>query len=213
MNAQLRSRSQLSGDPAKTLTVEDRRRSQRHITVLQVAKLVTEHCEELCIIRDVSGGGLKAEFYCPLHVGESVRIHFKSGYEISGHVAWVEDTQAGIEFEERVEAEVLLVRRDHDLEGYPLRSPRIKVDMPGTMRIHGEQVSIQVCDISQNGCRIHCDLMLKPGTGCEISLPGLGYRMASVRWFRDNQAGIMLHDRLSYQDFALWRHRLGIGAT
>jgi hypothetical protein len=210
MSAQLRGWSQSVNDHAAS-NVEERRKNQRHITVLQVAKLVTEHCEELCIIRDISGGGLKAEIYCALEVGEKLRVHFKSGYEVGGHVAWVEDSQAGIEFDEGIEAELLLVRREHDLEGYPLRSPRIKVDMPGTMRVHGEQVAIHVCDISQSGCRVHSDMLLKPGTGCEIALPGLGYRMAAVRWFRDGQAGIMLHERLTYQDFALWRHRLGAG--
>lgn len=215
MCAQLRGWSQSSDDSAGAsamLPGEDRRQSQRHITVLQVAKLITETCEELCIIRDISGGGLKAEVYCALHVGEKVRVQFKSGLEVGGHVVWAEDQQAGIRFDESIEAEALLIRREHDLDGYPLRSPRIKVNMPGTMRVNGEQVAIQVCDISQDGCRIHSDLMLKPGTGCEIALPGLGYRLASVRWFRDNQAGIMLHERLSYQDFALWRHRLGAGA-
>lgn len=208
MCAQLHDWSQLGDDHATNPIVGERRKSQRHITVLQVAKLVTDHCEELCIVRDISGGGLKAEIYCPMEVGETVEIQFKSGQKVRGHVVWVEDRQAGIEFEQPVETELLLVRRDHDPEGHPIRAPRLKVDMPGMLRVHGEQVCVRVSDISQDGCRLRSDLMLKPGTGCEISLPGLGYRLASIRWFRDNEAGVRLDERLSYQDFALWRHRL-----
>lgn len=211
MRAQLQGWFHSGGDFAATLVAGERRSSQRHITVLQVAKIVGESCEELCIVRDISSGGLKAEIYCPLSIDEKVRILFKGGQEVAGRVVWVEDRQAGIAFDEEVETERLLVRRDHDLEGRPLRAPRLKVDMPGMLRVHGEQASVHVCDISQDGCKIRSDLLLKPGTGCEISLPGLGFRLASVRWFRDNQAGIRFHERLSYQDFALWRHRLVSG--
>jgi hypothetical protein len=211
MRAQLQGWFQSGGDYAATLIAGERRKSQRHITVLQVAKLVTDSCEELCIVRDISSGGLKAEIYCSLHIDEKVQIQFKSGQQVAGHVVWVEDRQAGIEFDQAIETEQLLVRREHDPEGRPLRAPRLKVDMPGMLRVNGEQVYVHVSDISLDGCKVDSDLLLKPGTGCEISLPGLGYRLASVRWFRDNQAGVRFHERLSYQDFAQWRHRLVSG--
>lgn len=191
--------------------VGERRKSQRHVTVLQVAKLVAGRCEELCIVRDISDGGLRAEIYCPLEVGESVDVQFKSGEQVRGHVIWVEDRQAGIAFDRAIAAEQLLVRRDHDAEGRPLRAPRLKVDMPGMLRVHGEQACVRVTDISLDGCKIRSDLILKPGTGCEISLPGLGFRLASIRWFRDNEAGVRLDERLRYPDFASWRHRLIVG--
>jgi len=211
MRAQLQGWLQSGGDFATTLIAGERRKNHRHITVLQVAKLVTETCEELCIVRDISSGGLKAEIYCALQVDEKVRVQFKGGQQVEGRVVWVEDRQAGIAFDELIETELLLVRREHDPEGRPLRAPRLKVDMPGMLRVNGEQVYVHVDDISQDGCKVHCDLVLKPGTGCEISLPGLGYRLASVRWFRDTAAGVRFHERLSYQDFAQWRNRLVSG--
>lgn len=211
MRSQLHSWLQSGGDYATALIGGERRRAQRHITVLQVAKLVTDTCEELCIVRDISSGGLKAEIYCSLRLGEKVQIEFKAGQQVSGHVVWIEDRQAGIEFDQTIETEQLLVRREHDAEGHPLRAPRLKVDMPGMLRVRGEQTSVQVRDISQDGCRVRSDLLLKPGTGCEIALPGLGFRMAAIRWFRDNHAGVRFHERLSYQDFANWRHRLVSG--
>ncbi|MBC9032974.1 PilZ domain-containing protein [Sphingomonas sp. JC676] len=211
MRAQLQGWFQSSGDYATTLIANERRKSQRHITVLQVAKLVTETCEELCIVRDISSGGLKAEIYCPLQLDDKVQIQFKSGQQVDGHVVWLEDRQAGIEFDQTIETERLLVRRERDPEGNPVRAPRLKVDMPGMLRVNGEQACVHVGDISQDGCKVHSDLLLKPGIGCEISLPGLGFRMAAVRWFRDNEAGVRFHERLSYQEFAQWRHRLVSG--
>lgn len=211
MGAQLHGWSPAGSGFGVNALAGERRKGHRHITVLQVAKLVTGRCEELCIVRDISDGGLKAEIYCPLAVGESVEVQFKSGEQVRGHVAWIEDRQAGIAFDQPIEAERLLVRREHDAEGHPIRAPRLKVDMPGMLRVHGEQVCVRVTDISLDGCRVQSDLILKPGTGCEISLPGLGYRLAAIRWFRDNQAGVRLDERLSYQDFAHWRHRLITG--
>jgi hypothetical protein len=209
MGMQLQDRSGAGGSFLPPLLAEERRTSERHVTVLQVAKLVTEHCEELCIIRDISSGGLKAEVYCRLAVGDAVRIEFKSGHAVSGRVAWVDAHHVGMAFDVAVDIAVLLLRRERDADGNKLRAPRLKVDIPAALRVAGEQVSIQLCDISQDGCKIRSERLLRAGSGCEISLPLLGYRLASVRWMRDGHAGIMLHERLGYPDFAQWRHRLG----
>lgn len=207
MGTQLQGWPQLSESQAANLAVGERRRSDRQITVLQVAKLITHHCEELCIVRDISAGGLRAEIYCRVQVRDRVWVQFKSGHEIAGRIAWTEDQFAGIAFDQPIDTAEILVRRDKDLEGRPLRAPRLRVAIPGTLRVRGEQSPVQLCDISQHGCRLRTAQLLKPGTGCEIALAGLGFRTASVRWGRDGEAGVMFHERLSYPDFALWRHR------
>jgi hypothetical protein len=102
----------------------------------------------------------------------------------------------------------LLTRRDQDLAGNKLRPPRLKIDLPSMLRVDGDQLPVQMCDVSLDGCKLRVPAMLKPGAGCEVLLPTLGYRMAAVRWMRDGHAGIMLHERLRYPDFALWRQRL-----
>ncbi|MET0309592.1 MAG: PilZ domain-containing protein [Sphingomonas sp.] len=209
MGMQLQDRSNAGGDFVPPPVAAERRRDERHVTVLQVAKLVTARCEELCIVRDISSGGLKAEVYCRLTVGDAVRIQFKSGHEVSGRVAWVDAHHIGMAFDAAVDIETLLLRRERGLDGKPLRAPRLRIDIPAALRIAGEQLSIQLCDISQDGCKVRSHRLLRPGSGCEIALPLLGYRLASVRWARDGHAGIMLHERLSYPDFAHWRHRLG----
>lgn len=196
------------GEILAAILHEDRRGSERHISVLQVAKLVSKHGEELCIVRDISSGGLKAEIYSRLYRGEEVSVAFKSGHTVSGKVAWADDRHIGVAFADEIDPGDLLVRGERDLDGNLLRAPRLRVDIPARLRVGGETLSIHLCDVSQDGCKIRTRSALTQGSGCEIWLPALGYRIASVRWVRDDHAGILLHERLRYSDFATWRNRL-----
>ena len=65
----------------------ERRTNPRHVTVLRVAKLITPHGEELCLVRDISTGGLMAHIYSELKVGDPVTAEFKSGHVAPGKIA------------------------------------------------------------------------------------------------------------------------------
>jgi hypothetical protein len=208
MSTRLQDWVDLDAAAVQQTPLTDRRHDLRHVTVLQVAKLITDRCEELCIVRDLSEGGVRVQVYCDIAEHERVRIQFKSGHQVGGHVAWTEDHVAGIAFDERVDISELLARRDTNVAGHHVRAPRIRCDLTGMVRIDGDQILVQLCDISQDGCKVQSEHMLRPWRDCEISLPGLGFRFGTVRWFRDGHAGIRLHTHLTYAEFAHWRQRL-----
>lgn len=80
---------------------------------------------------------------------------------------------------------------DFDQGGKRLREPRRNVDLPAVAMFDDlSAVSIKVIDLSYNGCRIQTDLHLKVGAQFTLSVLGLGKMPASVRWSRDNFAGI-----------------------
>ena len=82
---------QLTGaEPNMAMAAGDQRADARHRTVLQVAKLSTQHGDELCILRNVSAGGLRAEVYCHLAVGDPVRLELRTGRGMAGRVVWTQ---------------------------------------------------------------------------------------------------------------------------
>lgn len=58
----------------------ERRHGARHIAVMRVAKLHTRHGEELCLVRNISAGGLMANIWSDLTIGDLLIAEFKSGH-------------------------------------------------------------------------------------------------------------------------------------
>ncbi len=108
----------------------ERRKNLRHVTVLRVAKLQTPRSEELCLVRNISAGGLMAHIYSELNIGEPVTAEFKSGQAVSGRVLWRRDGLAGIQFNEPVNAaKILADNHDYSPSAQQPRAPRVGIDV------------------------------------------------------------------------------------
>ena len=77
----------------------DRRSDERYVSLLRVGAMVVEGRRELCLIRNISAGGLMAHVYSKLTPGQPVTIELKATQRAGGHVVWVRDANAGIQFE------------------------------------------------------------------------------------------------------------------
>lgn len=194
---------------ASAVGVHERRRSIRHATVMQIAKLrLASGEEELCLLRDVSPEGLKAEIYIDIAVGERLEIELRTGHRVSGAVAWTDGRMTGVVFDEVVPMSAMLAHCSFDDRLGKLRPPRLIVDMPGKMRIDFVEQDVRIGNISQAGLQIDAPEPLQPGTPCAITLPGLSPRPATIRWCRDGQAGLLLGVPFDYIAFANWRSAL-----
>ena len=195
----------------------DRRVETRHTTLLQIAKLVGDHYEELCILRDVSATGLRAESYWPVREGEEIAIEFRTGRRVDGKAVWIDGKLLGMQFDMAVPVSALLDRSALDQSGHAVRKPRLRTSFGARLRADGHELPIQVCNVSQAGLRIRADTVLKPDSPCEITLDALGRRLGQLRWYKDGEAGIMLANPLNYTEFGEWRlaqagHRAGPGS-
>ena len=188
----------------------ERRRNVRHATVFQVAKMTTDTSEELCILRDVSSEGLKAEVYCELAVGDRIAIDLKTGHRVQGQVAWTREQIIGMAFDAAVPMLDMLAHCSFDDRVMKIRPPRLTMNMPGILRIDDDydEIDFQLCDISQAGMKVLLSRAVRPGTTCLVKLDALEPRKAVVRWQRQGEAGILLLLPLSYGEFAAWRRAL-----
>jgi len=191
-----------------TAIAPERRRNIRLTTVFQVAKIIVAGREELCILRDISPNGLKAEIYCRVALEETVTVEFRTGHAVSGRVVWTNEPFVGVTFAEEVSVVGILSHSSFDERVGRIRPPRLASDLPGRLRATDQDHDIRLLDISQAGAKIEIDLPFRPVVPCDMWLPALDRKRVLVRWTRGGTAGVMFADPIAFREFASWRRAL-----
>ena len=198
----IRWRKQKPAEPA------ERRRCVRTATVFQVAKIVTPAFEELCVLRDVSPSGLKAEVYCPVAAGERVEIELKTEHRVAGTVMWSREGAIGIGFDVEVPVLAMLAHCAFDDRVARIRPPRLDTVLDGMLVIDGAEQPVIALNISQAGIKIALESAPASSQRATIVLRELGQRSCCIRWARGREAGLLLDEPLSYPEFVDWRRRV-----
>ena len=86
----------------------DRRTGERHLTLLRVGALIIGERRELCLIKNVSAGGMLIRAYCDIALGTPISIELKHGETISGVAQWIKDGCVGVTFDQPVDVIALL---------------------------------------------------------------------------------------------------------
>ena len=185
----------------------ERRRDERQLTILRVGMLVIGGERELCLIRNISAGGLMVHVYRPVCADEQVTVELKSGQQIAGRIAWVDRGNAGIAFDAPMDVAELLSTPPARGEGWRPRLPRVEVDRLGTLRAGAVTVGVEVRDVSQGGVKLELDAPLDPGTQVVITLEGLRPLPGTVRRRKDNVCGIAFNQLLPFEELIAWLKR------
>src|SRR5687768_4842788 len=127
---------------------------RRRLRTLRVGAITVNGRRELCVIRNISEGGLSARVYSTPGVGQRAQVDLPSGVSRAGIVKWVSRPNIGIAFDEKADLADLLGAESGGRNGLPRRTPRINVDRLGELRIGARVIAINSCDISQGGVRI-----------------------------------------------------------
>ncbi len=182
----------------------ERRRDPRQVTVLRVAKLQSAAGEELCLVRNISSGGLMAHVYSSLATGDTVTVEFKSGHAISGHILWHRNGLAGMEFHEKVDTTSVL--SGDDLSPLPAqqRAPRVELELSGRIRVGAHYHAATLLNISQGGAKIRVAEAFDLGEKLVLTVNGLPPIAASVRWSDHGQTGIAFDIPVPFDVLAQW---------
>jgi hypothetical protein len=156
---------------------------------------------ELCLIKNISEGGMMIRPYCELAEGTELTIELKTGFSVQCVVTWVRDATVGVEFETPVDiVEILSNAQD----GPRPRMPRIEIDCFATIRDGGSVHRVRVHDVSQGGIKIETELVLDNGTDLVVGLPDLEPQPASVRWCEQGCMGITFNRLLPLAELVTW---------
>lgn len=179
----------------------DRRNADRHLTLFRVGILSVEGRRELCLIKNISSGGMSIRPYCALAAGMPVVIELKTGMSVPGTVAWLDHATAGIEFAEPVDVIDVLAASDH---GPKPRMPRVEVECLATVRDGAMVHRMAVCDVSQGGVKLAGSLSSDAPNDLSITLPGMAPRAASLRWSAGGHVGLTFNRLLALPELVEW---------
>ena len=182
----------------------ERRHGRRHVTVLRIAKIMRTPGDELCVIRNISDGGVMAHLYAPARVDEPVVIEFKSGAQLAGRVRWARGDDAGIQFLHPIDMESFLAGEGDVATGGEPRAPRLGVGLSAVARIGTRMHPVTICDISQGGLKMARVVGADVDQKLVVRVAGLPPLSGTVRWCDDRFAGVAFDHPLVFTVLARW---------
>jgi len=191
---------------------DDRRDSERHLTLFRVGSITIGDRRELCLIKNISAGGMMIRAYCPIPEGTSVAIELKSGQPVTGRASWASEQNVGVAFDKPIDVIEILSASSG---GPRPRMPRIEVDTVATVRDGANVYRLPVSDISQGGLKLKGDPSFEHGCDLSVSLPGLEPQPAALRWRQDGHIGISFNRLVPLSVLVAWlqdvREQLRVG--
>lgn len=157
----------------------DRRDVDRQLTLFRVGSLIIGERRELCLIRNISAGGMMVRTYCPVAPGTRVSVELKCGELVDGTALWVKGDVIGLEFDKPIDVVELLKT---PMEGPRPRMPRIEVDCIVWVRDGADIHRARARDVSQGGLKVASARRLRIGEQVMVTLPGLEAVPGTVRW-------------------------------
>jgi hypothetical protein len=182
----------------------ERREDERLIKILRVGTLIIDGRRELCLIRNISAGGVMAHVYSRLVAGQPIIVELKATQPVAGHVVWAEDAEAGIKFDTAVDVAELLANPVVLDNGWRPRTPRVEIDRMATLRAGARTYWVHARDISQSGVKVETDNPPPPDAEIMVTLDGLRPLPGIVRWSNETACGIAFNQLIPFGELIDW---------
>lgn len=186
------------------LDADDRRAGPRHISILRVGRISCGDQDQLCIVRNISAGGLMVGSNRPPEVDQRVIVELRSDKQMPGTVRWSRDGNSGIQLDEEINVEAVLREERNPLLRIRPRAPRFL--RRGTVKLigEGEPVLGDIIDISIGGLSCRPERPLKRGEPVVASVQGLVATTAEIRWTKGDVTGVRFEKPLPWRAFGEW---------
>ena len=165
----------------------DRRTGERHLSLLRVGALVIGGRRELCLIRNISAGGMMIRPYSNIAAGTRVSVELKHGDSVSGIALWSKDMVVGVSFDRVIDVLALLAPSG---DAPRPRMPRIELDCEALLRRDGSVHRVEILNVSQGGVCLSTTAELSIHADVVVTLPGLHAAAGVVKWKEGDQYGI-----------------------
>lgn len=182
----------------------ERRRQQRHLTILRVGALIVEGTRELCLVRNISAGGVMAHVYRHFEIGTRLHVEIKNDEAMAGRVVWAEDSNVGIAFDQKIDVPDLLATSKLLGDGRLARRPRVEINRRVRLRCGAEVYFADGIDISQGGVKVATEQKLPVNGDVVVTLDGFRPLPGIVRWVKDGHVGISFLQVIPIGELCEW---------
>jgi PilZ domain len=178
-----------------------RRQGERYLSLLRVGALTIDGRRELCLIRNVSAGGMMLRAYSGVDAGTRLTIELKQGEPVSGVARWVQDGCVGVTFDSPIDVVALIAPTS---DGPRPRMPRIEVDCTAWVRQGADVHRARAVNVSQGGICVRCRTELSVDAEVTVTLPGLSPAHSVVKWRDGDLYGIGFNRVVTLQQLVPW---------
>lgn len=179
----------------------ERRDGERQLTLFRVGSMMVGGRRELCLIKNLSAGGMMIRAYCPIEPGTRLSVELKCGETVDGTARWVDGDTVGVTFDRPVDVVDLLAT---SMEGPRPRMPRIAVNCVAWVREGAVVHRVQTLDVSQGGLKAATKRELKVGADVIVTLPGLAPIAGIVRWVDSGCCGLTFNKVVPLPSLVGW---------
>lgn len=177
-------------------------REERVVSLYRVGALTVAGRRELCVVRNVSSGGLMLNSYSCIEPGARIAVEFKQGELVEGRVAWSTGNNVGMRFNESIDVNTILATAYP--EGRQPRMPRIGIESKISVREGAVVHKALALDISQGGVCVESRAPFASGADVVVRIEGLPPEPAVVRWRNGDCFGLGFNRLLSVTSLAAW---------
>ncbi|AKH44103.1 hypothetical protein FHS61_001422 [Altererythrobacter atlanticus] len=178
----------------------NRRDDERTRTIYRLVQILSGDDEGLARCRNISDGGAALHLTMPVQLNDHVCLNFSPSVSLEGQVVWVNGSDCGVKFLDKVDSSDLLRTTSAELRAEGARPPRLKADVPAWVYHEGRTCVTRTHDVSQRGVKLSHRGEFTPGLKVRVLLPGGGEKDGIVRWSQENIAGLQLLDPFSVED-------------
>jgi hypothetical protein len=182
---------------AKPPARPERRNDERYVSLLRVGALLIDGRRELCLVRNISAGGMLIRPYSAIEQGTEVSIELKHGETVAGIAKWSQDGLLGITFDTPIDVVALL---SGSAQGPNPRMPRIELSCTAWVREGADIHRTRTVNISQGGMCVEGSAELRVGAEVIVSLAGLGPLAGMVKWKDGDCHGIRFNTVLAVNE-------------
>lgn len=180
------------------------RASQRSSLMLRTAKVVCQSGEYVCLVRDVSAGGVGLRFFHDAPPETRIFLELANGAIYPVERAWLDGNAAGY----RAASEIDVDEFTSEPSDHPHRALRFRLERPVLATVDGHDCRPRLLDISRTGAKLRADREWPLQAFVRFELPGFPVRYGHVLWRKGFEHGIVFQGAMPLDQFA--RHLLAV---